>query len=115
MFVLFEQKGQKGLADVASPGTHSCVGDGDWCAGGFRKGPVGLCARSFALRGSLDKHSFYLCPAGQRRRWMDHSAIRGGDRWWYDGGETVGGGEMGGAGAQAGAGAGAGATNGLEP
>ena len=46
---------------------------------------------------------------------MDHSAIRGGDRWWYDGGEMVGGGEMGGAGARAGAGAGAGATNGLEP
>ena len=47
---------------------------------------------------------------------MDHSAIRGGDRWWYDGGEIkVGGGEMGGVGARAGAGAGAGATNGLEP
>ena len=51
---------------------------------------------------------------------MDHSAIRGGDRWWYTydlsgGGETVGGGEMGEDGARAGAGAGAGATNGLEP
>ena len=51
---------------------------------------------------------------------MDHSAIRGGDRWWntYDlsgGGETVGGGEMGEDGARAGAGAGAGATYGLEP